>query len=104
IKRLVGRISGVVPVKHDMCVNSCIAFTGPFATLKVCNHCNEPRYDQTRLAASGGQVEIPRQSFYTMPIGPQLQALYRHPTTAEAMAYRDRKTRELRANVSVLYS
>ena len=31
LKTLVARISGVISVADDMCVNSCHAFTGPFA-------------------------------------------------------------------------
>src|ERR1700761_1512222 len=33
VKRRVRWLSGIVPVEHDMCVNSCLAFTGPRETL-----------------------------------------------------------------------
>ena len=36
VKRRVSDLSGVVTWKHDMCFNSCVAFTGPFGTLEVC--------------------------------------------------------------------
>jgi hypothetical protein len=52
-----------------MCINSCAAFTGPFSNLAECPICHEARYiDKT---------ESPWQEFYTIPIGPQLQALWR---------------------------
>ncbi|KAL1726288.1 hypothetical protein EV714DRAFT_219579, partial [Schizophyllum commune] len=97
--RLVQRLSGVVPVRHDMCPNSCIAYTGPFSAYTECPECRTSRYDPIRLAATDGAVEVPQQSFYTMPLGPQLQALYRHPDTAAAMAYRAEKTQQLRQMV-----
>ena len=36
IKRRVAEITGVVSIVHDMCVNTCIAFTGPFSQLDLC--------------------------------------------------------------------
>uniref|UniRef100_D8PTF2 Uncharacterized protein n=1 Tax=Schizophyllum commune (strain H4-8 / FGSC 9210) TaxID=578458 RepID=D8PTF2_SCHCM len=92
---LVERISGVIPIKHDMCHNSCVAYTGPYAILETCPECGASRYDPIRLAASHGRVKVPQQTFSTMPVGPQLQALYRHPDAARAMAYRSEKTKEL---------
>ncbi|KIM71551.1 hypothetical protein PILCRDRAFT_804895 [Piloderma croceum F 1598] len=52
-----------------MCINSCLAFTGPFSELSECPTCNEARFDSL--------TELPRQKFHTIPIGPQLQALWR---------------------------
>ncbi|KAL0947448.1 hypothetical protein HGRIS_013555 [Hohenbuehelia grisea] len=43
VKRRLKQLTGVVPVMHDMCVNTCIAFTGPFSELDTCNHCSQPR-------------------------------------------------------------
>jgi hypothetical protein len=53
VKRRVEQISGVVPIIHDMCINSCAAFTGPFADLDKCPICSEPRYDPIRRARNG---------------------------------------------------
>ncbi|KAI5899319.1 uncharacterized protein SCHCODRAFT_02484953, partial [Schizophyllum commune H4-8] len=78
-----------------MCHNSCVAYTGPYAILETCPECGASRYDPIRLAASHGRVKVPQQTFSTMPVGPQLQALYRHPDAARAMAYRSEKTKEL---------
>ena len=41
VKKLVAEITGVVAVYDDMCINSCHAFTGPFAQLQSCSICGE---------------------------------------------------------------
>ena len=97
VKRRVSNISGVVTWKHDMCVNCCIGFTGPFEKLLDCPYCQEPRYDQRELAGSNGKKKVPRKSFTTFPLGPQIQARWRNPQTAQHMSYRWNKTQEERA-------
>ena len=95
-KRLVADLSGIEPIMHAMCINSCIAYTGPFVELESCPKCQEPRYDQFRLEASSGTEKIPRQEFHTIPIGPQLQALYRNPeSTRHAHYLREERSRVL---------
>ncbi|KAH8978595.1 hypothetical protein EDB86DRAFT_2757020, partial [Lactarius hatsudake] len=59
-------LSGVVPIKHDMCPNSCIAYTGPYGLLESCPHCGTSWYiPGTRKS---------RKCFSTIPIGPVIQA------------------------------
>jgi len=87
ITRIVADITGVESVVHHMCVNSCIAYTGPFLDLDACPRCFEPRYDQSRLQSSSGLEKVPHQEFHTIPIGPQLQALYRSPDSASRAHY-----------------
>jgi Transposase family tnp2 len=87
IKRLVADVTGVESVMHHMCINSCLAYTGPFHDLDACPVCSEPRYDQFRLQTSSGKDKIPRKEFHTIPIGPQLQALYRSPESASIAHY-----------------
>jgi hypothetical protein len=82
VKCLVAELSGVEPIVHDMCVKSCVAYTGPFLDLDACPLCSEPRYDQFRLEISNGKDRTPRQEFHTIPIGSQIQALYRTPESA----------------------
>jgi hypothetical protein len=88
IKRHIADITGVVPILEHMCPNSCLAFTGPFAPLDMCPECGEPRYSDVAR-------RTPRQEFYTMPLGPLLQALWRDRRSAERMCYRRRKTQEI---------
>ena len=98
VKRKVRNLSGIVTWEHDMCVRGCIGFTGPFADLENCPNatCGEPRYDQAKLQTTDGLLKVPRKSFTTFPVGPQLQARWKHAETAERMSYRWRKTQELR--------
>ncbi|KAF8830954.1 hypothetical protein HHX47_DHR1000245 [Lentinula edodes] len=44
VKKLVEWLSGVSPISWDMCVNSCIGYTGPFAELMNCPYCGEDWY------------------------------------------------------------
>ncbi len=89
VKRRVAEMSGVYPIVHDMCVNSCMAFTGIWERLDRCPMCEEPRYKEQAAR------NTPRQHFYTLPIGPQLQALWRSPEGARNIRYRERRTKEL---------
>lgn len=86
IKQRIAEISGVVPIVDHMCVNTCLAFTGPFAELDSCPECGGSRYDSSGIA---------RQEFHTMPLGPQLQALYRDSQSAQNMRYRCQQTKEV---------
>jgi hypothetical protein len=74
-KHIVVDLTGIESVVHHMCVNSCIAYTSPFADLKSCPICSKPWYDNLRLEASLGAKRIACQEFHTVLIGPQLQAL-----------------------------
>jgi hypothetical protein len=89
VKKLVAEITGVVAVYDDMCINSCHAFTGPFAELQSCGICGEARYDVTQSALTG--KDVPRQQFCTILLGPQLQALRRSHSGATDMRYLDQK-------------
>ena len=76
-----------------MCINSCVAYTGPYLELDTCPICSEPRYDRDR---SSEAKRIPRQEFHTIPIGPQIQALYRSPESASHAHYlREERSRIL---------
>jgi hypothetical protein len=39
VKNLISQYTGVEAIKHDMCSQSCLAFTGPFMELKNCPMC-----------------------------------------------------------------
>jgi hypothetical protein len=45
VGRIIAEMTGIESVMHHMCINSCVAFTGPFLTLDRCPLCDEPRYD-----------------------------------------------------------
>ena len=86
-------ITGVLPLHFDMCVNTCLAYTGPFAPLTGCPFCGEYRYEQHLDVDS----KTPRRQFVTLPIGPQLQALWRHPISVAKLRDRLRRTAALLA-------
>jgi hypothetical protein len=95
VKQRIEQLTGISPITHDMCVNSCAGFTGPFKDLMNCPICNDFRYEAHPYHESHGEKKIPRKTFSTLPIGPQLQALWRHPDTAGAMRYRARRSQEI---------
>jgi hypothetical protein len=84
MKRRIVEITGVESIEHDMCIKSCLAYTGPFSELDKCLECDEPRHDPITKKA--------RQTFHTMLLGPQLQALWRHKESADEMLYRRKVT------------
>ncbi|KAI0641079.1 hypothetical protein C8Q79DRAFT_930038 [Trametes meyenii] len=87
VKRTIEKLTGIYSIRHDMCINSCVGFAGPRATLDRCPipECGQPRYCPTRLK----EGKVGRQHFTlpTMLLGPQLQALHRAPESAQRMMY-----------------
>ncbi|KAF8521819.1 hypothetical protein JB92DRAFT_3141125 [Gautieria morchelliformis] len=94
VKSRVAEWSGVVPIENDMCPNSCLAYAGPFRELDRCSHCGQSRYRQLS-AQNPRQERKSQQNFYTIPLGPQLQALMRSPESAHRMNYRYAHTEEV---------
>lgn len=87
VKSRVKAITGITPIIRDMCMNSCVGFTGPYAHLQACPHCNTLRFH--------GGDNMPIKQFTTMPITTQIQALFRSPESAHAMQYRRNYTEKL---------
>ncbi|KAH8802337.1 hypothetical protein DL96DRAFT_1773948 [Flagelloscypha sp. PMI_526] len=86
-QQALAELTGISPIQHDMCPNSCAAYTGPFATLDSCPFagCNESRWEPDDLERG---IKTPRRKFWTIPLGPYLQALWRDTHTAEELKYR----------------
>ncbi|KAF8625281.1 hypothetical protein AX15_005464 [Amanita polypyramis BW_CC] len=91
IKRKIEGATTVTQLRIDMCINNCVAFTGPSKELDKCPKCNEDRYEEIRKT----KKKWPRKQFYTIPLGPQIQAMWRTPEGADRMRYRNRKTAEI---------
>lgn len=91
VKRLLAEFSGVQPILRDACPDSCMAYTGPYASLDRCLHCKKSRYKP-------GTVDPCRQ-FQSFPLGPQMQALWRLPKTALKMKYRNKHTARVLYNL-----
>lgn len=79
--------TGIEPIKHDMCLNLCLTFTGPFADFERCPMCNTSHWNKAKLKASHGCLKLPAKTFTTLLLGPQLQALYHDLENAHAMTY-----------------
>src|SRR5260221_4611878 len=48
VKQLTVEITGVSPITDDMCIRSCIAYTGPYKARMECPVCGECRFDSQR--------------------------------------------------------
>jgi hypothetical protein len=100
IRKKVAEMSGVHPITHHMCINTCIAYTGPYSDLDKCPLCAESRYEKRCVGRK--TVNIARQEFHTIPIGPLLQAFWRTSEGAQRMRHRSQRTEtilaEMRAN------
>ena len=87
VEKVITLHTSVVSVEHDMCHNSCITYTGPFSHLETCPTCGTSHWQEQKLQGTHGRSKIPAQTFTTIPIGPQLQAQYRHKDSATDMDY-----------------
>ncbi|KAF8577806.1 hypothetical protein K439DRAFT_1363862 [Ramaria rubella] len=72
-----------------MCPRGCVAYNGPFSKLKACPDakCSQSHWDPNILKSSNGGRKVPAQTFLTIPIGPQIQALWHTPKSMLAMSY-----------------
>ncbi|KIL54253.1 hypothetical protein M378DRAFT_92912 [Amanita muscaria Koide BX008] len=89
VQKIIEKITGVTQIRTDMCPNSCLAYTGPFSHLTECPTCQTPRYERVK-----NNEKKPLKQFYTIPLGSQLQALWRTPEGADRMRYKSRITAE----------
>ncbi|KIK21188.1 hypothetical protein PISMIDRAFT_104414 [Pisolithus microcarpus 441] len=92
IEKLIAGHTGVELIEHDMCLDMCVAFTGPYSALDNCPICGEDHYDAIKLCTSGGWSCIAHQKFITIPIGPQVQVLWCDPQQAEEISYLQQET------------
>ncbi|KAG1824881.1 uncharacterized protein BJ212DRAFT_1476169 [Suillus subaureus] len=99
VKKLITQYTGVESIEHDMCPKSCLAFTGPYADLDQCPLCTMSRWDQAKLQASNGHNKVAAQKFITIPLGPQLQSLYRDSENAHNMRYLHKCMQEILAQI-----
>ena len=76
IKCFVVDLTGIESVIYHMCIKSCITYTGLFSDLETCPVCLEPWYDLSGPQSSRRRERKLHQTFHTIPVGPQIQALY----------------------------
>ena len=99
VENLIEGMTGVEKVQHDMCPNSCLAFTGPYSDDVQCPLCGVSRWNQERLQCTNGRSRVPAKQFTTIPLGPQLQALYHDPNQAHQMHYLYECTQQILAEL-----
>ena len=87
VKKAIEDLTGVTSITDDMCYDTCVAFTGPFSTLDHCPNCRKPRYKEQRQGSSTQNPRVPNRVFHTIPLGPQIQALWSSPDGVEDMLY-----------------
>ena len=75
-------LSGVMPLEHDMCPNTCVAYTRPYEELDTCSWCS--------LSCYLPDTNTPHKQFTTVPIGPVIQAFYGSREIARHMHYLER--------------
>ena len=99
VENLIAAMTGVEKLQHDMCPNSCAAFTGPYSDKEECPLCGTSRWNQEHLDCTNGRSKVPAKRFTTIPLGPQLQALYRDPDQARNMCYLHEHTQQIIAEL-----
>ena len=79
MKKRLEELSELFTESYHCCSKSCVAFTGPYAKLKACPRCRQPRYRRN------GE---PRKIYRYIPLIPQLVAFFLNRELNERMRYR----------------
>ncbi|KIJ10581.1 hypothetical protein PAXINDRAFT_85786, partial [Paxillus involutus ATCC 200175] len=83
VKDIITILTGIEPAIHNMCLKSCMAFMGPFVDFNHCAECGESRWKAGSNGELEGGIKQPCMQFSTLLLGPQLQAMFRDPTTCK---------------------
>ena len=100
VKKVLEELTGVTSIAHDMCYDTCVAFTGPFSALDHCPSCRKPRYKEQRGGSSARCSKVPNRVFHTIPLGPQIQSLWSSPDGAGDMLYSLYQTERVKDRLS----
>ncbi|KAF9219886.1 hypothetical protein BS17DRAFT_769761 [Gyrodon lividus] len=95
MESLIKKYTGVEYILHNMCEDSCMAFTGPFYDCNNCPTCGKSHWDTMKLQESNSQSKVPIRKFPTILLGPQLQARYCDPQSACDMHWLHNKSDEI---------
>jgi Transposase family tnp2 len=90
IQSQIAKITSIVPLIYDMCHRSCVAYMGSFSNLTHCPECGNPQFDPLQP-----DKMKPHRRFSTIPLGPQLQALWHSPESTAAMGYHVNETQKI---------
>ncbi|KAF9228360.1 hypothetical protein BS17DRAFT_692925 [Gyrodon lividus] len=87
VKRTIAEYTGVEKIQNDMCLNTCLAYTGPYELLESCQKCTTSHWNQEKLHTSNGHTKVPGCKFTTITLATQLQAWFHHPQSTREMQY-----------------
>ncbi|KAI0039343.1 hypothetical protein FA95DRAFT_1459184, partial [Auriscalpium vulgare] len=97
VRKLATKITGLQPIKIDICPNSCIAYSGEFEQLTACPYkkkgkiCGQPRY---RPHSKATLKPKPRAQMMSLPLIATIQALFANADTSDLIRSRDRCLKE----------
>ncbi|QRV82351.1 Transposase family Tnp2 protein [Ceratobasidium sp. AG-Ba] len=83
----IAKLSGIKGTRIDCCINSCVAYTGPYEDRTNCPRCAEARYKFKKRRGKSDQ-RCARRTFLYIPLIPRLVNMYRDPSTARILGYR----------------
>ncbi|KAF8607089.1 hypothetical protein BDV93DRAFT_406430, partial [Ceratobasidium sp. AG-I] len=81
----IASLSGLQAMHVDCCVDSCIAFTGPYKCLKECVYCGQARYKADPWNPRRQQAHW---TFQYLPLVPRLTRMYLDSEMSCKLAYR----------------
>jgi hypothetical protein len=80
IKLCIQELIGILPIMTDMCVNSCIAFTGPFGNHTICPVCQKAHYEKV-IQRHKLSLHVRNRWFLVPEIGSSIQEVLRQMTS-----------------------
>ncbi|KAF9025386.1 hypothetical protein BDP27DRAFT_1248345, partial [Rhodocollybia butyracea] len=73
------QLAEIEPQWYDCCIRGCMAYTGNYSELDVCQYCKEPRHNQ--------QGKSKRQYCY-IPLIPRIKGFFQNKSMIKLMQYR----------------
>jgi len=94
VQSLAKRLTRLTPQTVDMCLNSCIAYTGEYAGLNACPYiptsatiaCGAARYKQIGVKDN---LKMPRAQLTVLPVKATIQALYANQHSSRLVQQQD---------------
>lgn len=83
IKNKLSKLVNIMPQFFDVCINSCMAFTGQFVNDSSCHHCTTSRYINDDL-----QKKKPRKVLSYFSLIERFKIQYNDPTRSQLLRYR----------------
>lgn len=82
VEKLICTFTAIEPIHHDMCPNTCLAYTALLNDLDARPTCGASWWNEQKLQGSNSHIKVPAQTFTTIPLSPQLQARIHSPESA----------------------